>query len=134
MFRFLFLTYIFANTIAQTVIVEFNIDKKQSPDRTYCNVNLTQDHLGWSISQPHEEWVNITFNVTQDYIQITPYDEYGHIDYWGQSYYIIGWSFYPPYSMIVNVNYWGPYINLFYFTSPANCKRVKPTIKYGNHV
>lgn len=114
-------------------IIDDDFAQKQSSGRTYCNVNLTQDHLGWSPAQPSMEWANVTFNVTQSYIQVTPYDANG-TSKWGTSAYVIGWSLYPDYSMTMHVNYWGPYINLYYYTSPAPCTRVKPMIRYGKHV
>lgn len=82
---------------------------RQRPFHPFCTVNLTQNHLGWSIRQPPREWTNVTFNATFSWIQVT-----AHPGKWGAASNAI--------------------VTLFFATFPAPCTRYRAHIVYGSHI
>lgn len=105
---------------------------RQRPFHPFCTVNLTQNHLGWSIRQPPREWTNVTFNATFSWIQVT-----AHPGKWGAASNAIGWTIdysNPVEPVTLHVNYWGEYVTLFFATFPAPCTRYRAHIVYGSHI
>ncbi len=122
----LFLSFI---CLALSLVLQDDFNAPKDRWGAFCFVNLTQDHAGWSTRQPPQEWVNITFNATFSWIQVTR----GHPG----SGYAIGWTIDysdPITPMTLHVNYWGVFETLFYSTWPAPCTRYHVRVLYGSHV
>lgn len=130
---FVFLVF----TLAQEI--SFDLQEYRSPlFDNWCNISLTQDQLGWSRSQPPQEWCNITLLSGGKAFQITARDENGKIE-WGEASYVIrfeiGDNGYYQYRFKISINYWGKGFTLYYATIPSifRCKQ-NATIHYGTHV
>lgn len=101
----------------------------------YCPYNITQNQWGWSPNQPPEEWLNITFPIYSDSIQITSLDSKNYT--FGNRYIsarVIGFMIHYYDGVITTwINYWaGPWTIYISFPEYKKCPNI--TIKYGTHV
>ncbi len=98
----------------------------------FCEIELTQDHRGWSVRQPPEEWTNVTITIDSQILQMTTAVDNQTVSF--KKAYCIDYSNNLS-NLTINVNYWGQKsVTLywaFFYPKKIHCDA---TVNYGNRL
>lgn len=128
---FIFYFLFFDSIIALTLIDNLQL-RQVLDDHRYCDYPINQDQRKWNMDQRPEQWLNISFPIYDDQIQITSLDYNQTIGSRNVLSYVCNYNIdYVNHQATISICYWSrPWILYLSYPWYKQCPDV--IIKYGN--